>query len=163
MEDELLAGVPCSSRAVESVIRVSTAGGLYGFCAGPRNARKLGIMKIYLFLFIYLRFLKNLHLADELKLPGLSGVSQASYVAKSIGKIGFQCGIVSGIFTLTNCGLQRYRGKSDWVNALVGGAVAGAAVALRTRNCSHVVTTAGLVSIFSVLANSTRTDLKQQH
>ncbi|KAF3577659.1 hypothetical protein DY000_02031870 [Brassica cretica] len=160
MEDELLAGVPCSSRAVESVIRVSTAGGLYGFCAGPRNARKLG----------------------------LSGVSQASYVAKSIGKIGFQCGkihwqnrvsmrtplfcccfwvllsgIVSGIFTLTNCGLQRYRGKSDWVNALVGGAVAGAAVALRTRNCSHVVTTAGLVSIFSVLANSTRTDLKQQH
>ncbi|KAG2288184.1 hypothetical protein Bca52824_047788 [Brassica carinata] len=83
--------------------------------------------------------------------------------AKSIGKIGFQCGIVSGIFTLTNCGLQRYRGKSDWVNALVGGAVAGAAVALRTRNCSHVVTTAGLVSIFSVLANSTRTDLKQQH
>ncbi|KAH0884330.1 hypothetical protein HID58_060426 [Brassica napus] len=115
MEDELLAGVPCSSRAVESVIRVSTAGGLYGFCAGPRNARKLG----------------------------LSGVSQASYVAKSIGKIGFQC--------------------DASVNALVGGAVAGAAVALRTRNCSHVVTTAGLVSIFSVLANSTRTDLKQQH
>ncbi|KAJ4872126.1 hypothetical protein Rs2_19127 [Raphanus sativus] len=136
MEEELLAGVPCSSRAVESVIRVSTAGGLYGFCAGPYNARKLG----------------------------LSGVSQASYVAKSIGRIGFQCGIVSGIFTMTNCGLQRYRGKSDWLNALMGGAVAGAAVAIRTRNWSHVVTTAGLVSIFSVLANSTRTDdlLKQQ-
>ncbi|KAJ0254989.1 Outer envelope pore protein 16-4 [Hirschfeldia incana] len=141
MEEELLAGVPCSSRAVESVIRVSTAGGLYGFCAGPHNARKLvgGVA------------------------PGLTGVSQASYVAKSIGRIGFQCGIVSGIFTVTNCGLQRYRGKSDWVNALVGGAVAGAAVAIRTRNWSHVVTTAGLVSIFSVLANSTRTDhLKQQ-
>ncbi|CAG7905146.1 unnamed protein product, partial [Brassica rapa] len=122
------------ARAYMNESAINQAGGLYGFCAGPHNARKLG----------------------------LSGVSQASYVAKSIGKIGFQCGIVSGIFTLTNCGLQRYRGKSDWVNALVGGAVAGAAVALRTRNWSHVLTTAGLVSIFSVLANSTRTDLKQQ-
>ncbi|XP_048609809.1 outer envelope pore protein 16-4, chloroplastic isoform X2 [Brassica napus] len=162
MEDELLAGVPCSSRAVESVIRVSTAGGLYGFCAGPRNARKLGIMKIYLFLFIYLRFLKNLHLADELKLPGLSGVSQASYVAKSIGKIGFQCdaGYCRRVYKKNRAVVS---GSYFQVNALVGGAVAGAAVALRTRNCSHVVTTAGLVSIFSVLANSTRTDLKQQH
>lgn len=59
---------------------------------------------------------------------------------------------------MTHCGLQRYRGKSDWVNALVGGAVAGAAVAISTRNWTHVVGTAGLVSAFSVLANSTRTD-----
>ncbi|XP_013717548.1 outer envelope pore protein 16-4, chloroplastic isoform X4 [Brassica napus] len=134
MEDELLAGVPCSSRAVESVIRVSTAGGLYGFCAGPRNARKLG----------------------------LSGVSQASYVAKSIGKIGFQCdaGYCRRVYKKNRAVVS---GSYFQVNALVGGAVAGAAVALRTRNCSHVVTTAGLVSIFSVLANSTRTDLKQQH
>ncbi|ESQ43784.1 hypothetical protein EUTSA_v10006304mg [Eutrema salsugineum] len=139
MEEELLSAVPCSSLAVESVLRVSTifehaqAGGLYGFCAGPRDARRIG----------------------------LSGLSQASYVAKSVGRIGFQCGIVSGIFTMTHCGLQRYRGKNDWVNALVGGAVAGAAVAIGTRNWTHVVGTAGLVSAFSVLANCTRTDLKQ--
>ena len=102
MEEELLAGVPCSSRAVESVIRVSTviiykslenllsinqclyvpicmnllshainqAGGLYGFCAGPHNARKLGIKsKIYIsvFLLIYFKILDQNHLADELK------------------------------------------------------------------------------------------------
>ncbi|XP_024012944.1 outer envelope pore protein 16-4, chloroplastic isoform X2 [Eutrema salsugineum] len=83
MEEELLSAVPCSSLAVESVLRVSTAGGLYGFCAGPRDARRIG----------------------------LSGLSQASYVAKSVGRIGFQCGIVSGIFTMTHCGLQRYRGE----------------------------------------------------
>ncbi|AEE80406.2 Mitochondrial import inner membrane translocase subunit Tim17/Tim22/Tim23 family protein [Arabidopsis thaliana] len=106
------------------------AGGLYGLCAGPRDARKIG----------------------------LSGVSQASFVAKSIGRFGFQCGLVSGVFTMTHCGLQRYRGKNDWVNALVGGAVAGAAVAISTRNWTQVVGMAGLVSAFSVLANCTRTE-----
>ncbi|CAH8269544.1 unnamed protein product [Arabidopsis lyrata] len=134
MEEELLSAVPCSSLTVESVIRVATAGGLYGLCAGPRDARKIG----------------------------LSGVSQASYVAKSIGRFGFQCGLVSGVFTMTHCGLQRYRGKNDWVNALVGGAVAGAAVAISTRNWTQVVGMAGLVSAFSVLANCTRTEPKQQ-
>ncbi|KAL1197855.1 Outer envelope pore protein 16-4 [Cardamine amara subsp. amara] len=133
MEEELLSAVPCSSLAVESAIRVATAGGLYGFCTGPRDARKIG----------------------------LSGVSQASYVAKSVGRFGLQCGLVSGVFTLTHCGLQRYRGKNDWVNALVGGAVAGAAVAIGTRNWTHVVATAGLVSAFSVLANCTRTEPNQ--
>lgn len=74
MEEELLSAVPCSSLAVESVVRVATvvtyihsnhvcvcvyisqifrfffveaqAGGLYGFCAGPRDARKIGILKL---------------------------------------------------------------------------------------------------------------------
>ncbi|VVB06665.1 unnamed protein product [Arabis nemorensis] len=133
MEEELISAVPCSSLTIESVIRVATAGGLYGFCAGPRDARRIG----------------------------LTGVSQASHVAKSIGKFGFQCGLVSGVFTMTHCAVQRYRGKNDWVNAMVGGAVAGAAVAIRTRKWTHVIATAGLVSVFSVLANSTRTDLKQ--
>lgn len=39
--------------------------------------------------------------------------------------------------------------------------MAGAAVAIGTRKWTHVVATAGLVSAFSVLANCTRTDLKQ--
>lgn len=72
MEEELISAVPCSSLTVESVIRVATvrtrerererssllnsriifkvfvlmfffqAGGLYGFCAGPRDARRIG-------------------------------------------------------------------------------------------------------------------------
>ena len=33
---------------------INQAGGLYGFCAGPHNARKLGIKsKIYIYLFFY--------------------------------------------------------------------------------------------------------------
>ncbi|XP_010519338.1 PREDICTED: outer envelope pore protein 16-4, chloroplastic isoform X2 [Tarenaya hassleriana] len=104
MEEEQMSSVPCSSLAVESAIRVATAGGIFGFCAGPREGRRIG----------------------------LTGVPQASYVAKYVGRFGFQCGLV--------------------------GAVAGGAVAVRTRNLTQVVGTAGLVSAFSVLANYSRTN-----
>ncbi|XP_010519337.1 PREDICTED: outer envelope pore protein 16-4, chloroplastic isoform X1 [Tarenaya hassleriana] len=130
MEEEQMSSVPCSSLAVESAIRVATAGGIFGFCAGPREGRRIG----------------------------LTGVPQASYVAKYVGRFGFQCGLVGGVFTMTHCGLQRYRGRNDWVNALIAGAVAGGAVAVRTRNLTQVVGTAGLVSAFSVLANYSRTN-----
>ncbi|XP_023548995.1 outer envelope pore protein 16-4, chloroplastic-like isoform X2 [Cucurbita pepo subsp. pepo] len=63
MEDELNGVVPCSSLAVESTIRVGTAGALWGLCMGPYNSRK----------------------------NGLSGVDHAAFVAKSVGKNGFQC------------------------------------------------------------------------
>ncbi|XP_022143743.1 outer envelope pore protein 16-4, chloroplastic isoform X1 [Momordica charantia] len=86
MEDELNGVVPCSSLAVESTIRVGTAGALWGLCMGPYNSRK----------------------------NGLRGVGHAAFVAKSVGKYGFQCGLVAGTFTLTHCGIQRYRRKNDW-------------------------------------------------
>ncbi|WRX10006.1 hypothetical protein QQP08_002493 [Theobroma cacao] len=105
MEEELSGVVPCSSLAVESVIRVGTAGALWGFCSAPYDGRK----------------------------KGLTGIAQASYT-KSVGKFGFQCGLVAGVFTMTRCGLQRYRRQNDWTNSLIAGAVAGAAVAARTRS-----------------------------
>ncbi|KAE8703551.1 Outer envelope pore protein 16-4 [Hibiscus syriacus] len=83
MEDELI--VPCSSLAVDSFIRFTTAGGLWGFCSAPYDARK----------------------------RGLTGIAQASFVAKSVGKFGFQCGLVAGVFSTTRCGLQRYRKQND--------------------------------------------------
>ncbi|CAM8983524.1 unnamed protein product [Rhodiola kirilowii] len=55
--------VPCSSIAVESAIRVGTAGAIWGLCSGPYDATK----------------------------QGLSGLARASFVAKSIGGIGLQC------------------------------------------------------------------------
>jgi hypothetical protein len=66
MEEELLSAVPCSSLTVESVLRVATAGGLYGLCAGPRDARKIGIEisfdleSFYTFQFINLCFVADL-------------------------------------------------------------------------------------------------------
>ncbi|XP_021643385.1 outer envelope pore protein 16-4, chloroplastic isoform X2 [Hevea brasiliensis] len=64
MEEELNGVLPCSSLAVDSILRVGTAGGIWGSCIGPYDARK----------------------------RGLSGKARTSFVAKSIGKFGFQCG-----------------------------------------------------------------------
>ncbi|KAG2697473.1 hypothetical protein I3843_07G106800 [Carya illinoinensis] len=129
MEDELYGVVPCSSLAVDSILRVGTAGAIWGLCMGPYDARQ----------------------------KGLTGVARASFVAKSVGKFGFQCGLVAGIYTMTRCGIQRYRGRNDWVNGLVAGAVAGAAVAARTRSWTQVVGVAGMVSALSAAADYART------
>ncbi|KAJ4727692.1 outer envelope pore protein 16-4, chloroplastic [Melia azedarach] len=130
MEEELSDVVPCSSLAVDSILRVGTAGAIWGLCTGPAQARK----------------------------RGLGGVGQASFVAKSIGKYGFQCGLVAGVFTSTRCGIQRYRRQNDWVNAFIAGAVAGAAVAAGTRRWTQVIGMAGLVSAFSAAADYSRTN-----
>ncbi|OAY61825.1 outer envelope pore protein 16-4, chloroplastic [Manihot esculenta] len=129
MEEDLNGVVPCSSLAVDSILRVGTAGGIWGSCIGPYEARK----------------------------RGLSGAARASFVAKSIGKFSFQCGLVAGVFTFTHCGIQRYRKKNDWVNSVIAGAVAGAAVAAGTRSWPQVVWMAGLVSAFSAAADYSKT------
>ncbi|XP_052187862.1 uncharacterized protein LOC127798372 isoform X4 [Diospyros lotus] len=53
---------PCSSLAVDSILRIGTAGLIWGLCFGPYGAGKLG----------------------------LTGVARASFVAKSAGRHGFQ-------------------------------------------------------------------------
>ncbi|CAM8983523.1 unnamed protein product [Rhodiola kirilowii] len=120
--------VPCSSIAVESAIRVGTAGAIWGLCSGPYDATK----------------------------QGLSGLARASFVAKSIGGIGLQCGFLAGLFSMTRCSVQRYRRKDDWMNSCIAGAVTGSAVASRTRSWKNVAQVAGLVSVFSVAADYTK-------
>ncbi|XP_016718540.1 outer envelope pore protein 16-4, chloroplastic isoform X4 [Gossypium hirsutum] len=85
MEEEFTAVVPCSSLAVDSVLRFAAAGVFWGFCSAPYDARK----------------------------RGLTGIAQASFVAKSVGKFGFQSGLVAGVFATTRCGLQKYRKRND--------------------------------------------------
>ncbi|KAI4349664.1 hypothetical protein L6164_010227 [Bauhinia variegata] len=130
MEEEEYANAPCSSLAVETIIRVGTAGGIWGLCAAPSDARK----------------------------RGLSGLAQASFVASSVGRFGFSCGIISGIYVMTRCGLQKYRRQDDWVNGVIAGAIAGAAVAAsgRTHSRRHIIEMAGLVSAFSAAADILR-------
>ncbi|KAK7851928.1 outer envelope pore protein 16-4 [Quercus suber] len=158
MEDEINGAVPCSSLAVDSILRVGTAGAIWGLCMGPYDARK----------------------------QGLSGVTRASFVAKAVGKFGFQYGLVAGIYMITRCGIQRYRRQKIGpmreevicqepynfkllhaaiqsfqyecgVNGLVAGALAGAAFAARTRSWTQVIGMAGLVSVFSAAADYSRT------
>ncbi|KAG4170157.1 hypothetical protein ERO13_A12G130300v2 [Gossypium hirsutum] len=42
MEEEFTAVVPCSSLAVDSVLRFAAAGVFWGFCSAPYDARKRG-------------------------------------------------------------------------------------------------------------------------
>ncbi|KAK7344427.1 hypothetical protein VNO77_14008 [Canavalia gladiata] len=129
MEEDVNGVAPCSSLAVESIIRLGTAGAIWGLCSGPYDARQ----------------------------QGLTGIAQASFVANSVCKIGSRCGLVAGIFSFTRCGVQKYRRQNDWVNGLIAGAVAGAAVAAGTRSWSQVFGMAGLVSVFCAAADYSRT------
>ncbi|XP_055832065.1 outer envelope pore protein 16-4, chloroplastic isoform X2 [Solanum dulcamara] len=43
MEVDIADNVPCSSIAVDSVIRMGTAGLIWGSCSGPYDANKLGM------------------------------------------------------------------------------------------------------------------------
>ncbi|KAL3531471.1 hypothetical protein ACH5RR_010793 [Cinchona calisaya] len=109
--------VPCSSMAVDAVLRIGTAGLIWGCCTGSHEATKLG----------------------------LYGTARASFLAKSVGRFGIQWGLFAAIFSFTRCGIQRYRRQTDWANALVGGAVAGAAIGAGTRNWKQVAGVSGLV------------------
>ncbi|XP_026445126.1 outer envelope pore protein 16-4, chloroplastic-like isoform X1 [Papaver somniferum] len=122
--------VPCSSITAESVVRFGTGGAIWGLCIGLYDSRK----------------------------NGLTGFSRASYVVKSVGKLGLQCGVFAGIYTGTQCGVERYRRKKDMLNASIAGAVSGAAVAIRTRSWTQVVGTAVLVSGITSAANVARTN-----
>ncbi|KAK9281740.1 hypothetical protein L1049_004644 [Liquidambar formosana] len=103
MDGEFYGDVPCSSLAVDSILRVGTAGAIWGLCAGPHDARNKGIL--------------------------------------------------AGVFSVTQCGIQRYRRKKDWVDALIAGAVTGSVIAARTRNWKQVIGMAGLVSAFIAAAD----------
>ncbi|WVY97460.1 hypothetical protein V8G54_029611 [Vigna mungo] len=129
MEENLDGVAPCSSLAVEAIIRVGAAGGIWGLCSGPYDARQ----------------------------QGLTGIAKASFVANSVRSFGIRCGFVAGVFSITRCGVQKYRGRNDWVNGLIGGAVAGAAAAAGTRNWTQVIGMAGLVSLFCAAADYSRT------
>ncbi|WCJ22219.1 Mitochondrial import inner membrane translocase subunit Tim17/Tim22/Tim23 family protein [Euphorbia peplus] len=120
---------PCSSLGVHSAIQVGTAGGIWGSCLGPHQARQIG----------------------------LTGTARAVFVGKSIGKFSFQFGLVGGVCALTRCGVQRYRGKNDWVNAFIGGAAAGAVFSAGTRNWRQVAGIAGLVAVCSAAADYSET------
>ncbi|GAB4841130.1 hypothetical protein Ancab_021874 [Ancistrocladus abbreviatus] len=128
MED-IETDIPCSSLAVDSVIRVGTAGAIWGLCSGPYDATKLG----------------------------LTGLARASSVAKSVGKFGVQCGFYAGVFSSARCVVQRLRGRNDWVNASIAGAVAGAAVAVRTRSWKQVIGMAALLSTVGAAADFSKT------
>ncbi|KAL1542637.1 outer envelope pore protein 16-4, chloroplastic-like isoform X2 [Salvia divinorum] len=128
MEADPVDHMPCSSIAVDSVLRLSSAGAIWGACYGPFDAKRLG----------------------------LTGSYRASYIAKTVGKCGFYCGLFAAIFSFSHCGIQRYRRQKDWVNTLSAGVVAGAAFGAGTRNWKQVAGITGLSCTFFQFAKDSK-------
>ncbi|KAF3629988.1 putative universal stress protein YxiE-like [Capsicum annuum] len=76
--------------------------------------------------------------------------------AKSVARFGVQWGMFAAIFSSTQCGLQRYRRRNDWVNVLTAGVVAGAAFGAGTRNWKQVAGATGLVCLLCHVADDSR-------
>ncbi|CAI9105419.1 OLC1v1004336C1 [Oldenlandia corymbosa var. corymbosa] len=129
MEGNVAGEIPCSSIAVDAVLRIGTAGLIWGACSASHDSIDLG----------------------------LKGLSRASFVAKSVGRYGFQWGFFAALFSFTSCAVRRYRRQEDWVNGLAGGMVAGAAIAAGTRNWKQVAGVSGLVCALYQAADDRRT------
>ncbi|KAK1293164.1 hypothetical protein QJS10_CPB17g01285 [Acorus calamus] len=117
--------VPCSSFAVESFLTFGAAGSAWGLLSGSHEARHIG----------------------------LTGGAQASFVAKSFGKYGLQCGLFGAAFASIRCFAQEYRMKKDWVNAGIAGAVVGGALGVRSRNWKQVCGGATLVATAAAISS----------
>ncbi|XP_031486315.1 outer envelope pore protein 16-4, chloroplastic [Nymphaea colorata] len=128
MDGELRDGIPCSSLAVDSFLRLGAAGSAWGMFFGPYEAQK----------------------------RGLTGLARTAVVASCVGKYGIQCGLFAGVLSATNCGIQRYRMKKDWVNASVAGAITGALLAAKTKSWMQIFSTAAVVSGIAAAADHWR-------
>ncbi|KAL2643957.1 hypothetical protein R1flu_011544 [Riccia fluitans] len=58
-------------------------------------------------------------------------------MAQRMGKEAVQWGMVAGVYSGMSYGMQEARGVHDWKNALLGGALTGAALSLTEANPSH--------------------------
>ncbi|KAM7521470.1 hypothetical protein LguiA_011372 [Lonicera macranthoides] len=134
--------VPCSSIAVESIIRIGTAGLIWGACAAPYDANRKGLIGLARASFVAV----SIHATESSRADSLNFGSNLLLLTLYVG-------LFAGIFSYTRCGLQRYRRQNDWMNALVAGAVAGAVIGAGSRNWKQVAGMAGIISTFCAVAD----------
>ncbi|VFQ59618.1 unnamed protein product [Cuscuta campestris] len=91
MEADVAGEFPCSSIAVESVLRIGTAGLIWGGLTGHRDSGKQGIATL----------------------------ARVPFIARSVGRFGFQWGLFAAIFSFAHCSIQRYRRRADLVGFLI--------------------------------------------
>ncbi|VFQ73898.1 unnamed protein product [Cuscuta campestris] len=97
MEADVAGEFPCSSIAVESVLRIGTAGLIWGGLTAHCDAGRQGIATL----------------------------ARVPFIARSVGRFGFQWGLFAAIFSFTHCGIQRYLRRADLFNVVAASAVAG--------------------------------------
>jgi len=99
--------------------------------------------------------------AYKLVLQEEANKSSMECMVQNMGKQSLQWGLVAGVYSGTKYGMQEVRGVRDWKNALVGGAVAGAALSLTETNPRHdrvmqaAMTGAALATAAELLRNLT--------
>jgi len=59
------------------------------------------------------------------------------HTLKKMGKEGFHWGAVAGVYTGLEYGAERVRGKRDWKNALISGALTGAVLSFSDKQYSR--------------------------
>lgn len=59
------------------------------------------------------------------------------HTVKKMCKEGVQWGVVAGVYSGMQYGMERVRGKRDWKNALLGGALTGALLTFGEKNYSR--------------------------
>ena len=59
------------------------------------------------------------------------------HMVKRMGREGLQWGVVAGVYCGMEYGMERVRGKRDWKNALLGGALTGALLTFGDRKYSR--------------------------
>ncbi|KAH9302508.1 hypothetical protein KI387_014091, partial [Taxus chinensis] len=75
--------------------------------------------------------------AYKLVLQEEANRSSLENMVQNMGKQAVQWGMVAGVYSGMKYGMQEARGVRDWKNAMVGGAVAGAALSLTEPNPRH--------------------------
>ncbi|XP_020529730.1 outer envelope pore protein 16-4, chloroplastic isoform X2 [Amborella trichopoda] len=86
---------------------------------------------------------------------GLAGVARTTFLMKRVGTYSLLWGSLGGAFHAIRCGVRRYRMQEDWVNSGIAGAIAGAALGMKTRSLTQIAITSVIVSgIVTVIDSS---------
>ncbi|RYQ98115.1 hypothetical protein Ahy_B08g094190 [Arachis hypogaea] len=76
----------------------------------------------------------NTNIILNMDVPGNISTRDFEKMLKKMCKEGAYWGTVAGLYVGTEYGVERIRGKRDWKNAMVGGAVTGAIVSAANNN-----------------------------
>ncbi|GLJ22179.1 hypothetical protein SUGI_0416730 [Cryptomeria japonica] len=99
--------------------------------------------------------------AYKLVLQEEANKSSLECMVQNMGKQSLQWGLAAGVYSGAKFGLQEARGVRDWKNAVVGGALAGAALSLTEPNPRHdrvmqaAITGAAVATAAELLRNLT--------
>ncbi|KAJ8422709.1 hypothetical protein Cgig2_002693 [Carnegiea gigantea] len=150
METEAEFDTPCSSMAVDSILRVGTAGVLWGLCTAPHDAAKLVHMKMWY------EPVDGLY-ECEVTLSCLLCSACTSIAGFAIGGLGLICLDKPSVSWRNDLAYDDVVCVLLEINSAAAGAIAGAVIAASTRSRKHVAVMAALLSVVCAAGDYSRT------